>query len=192
MKNKIIIILASLFIIASLLAYLQNNARRLSVAENKRLTNNVNILNKNYSSYKTAFGHQAAKVEALIYTQEEMRVYEHDMEARIKELKLKPKNVVSVADIGTSSGVTIVTQIQYVDSAKCFAYSDEFNKVNGCFRGDSVGITIESFDSLTTIVSKIPKHRFLWWTWGLKAIELNIMSKNPNTKFTYLKYIEMK
>lgn len=156
------------------------------------LTQNIAVLNKNFFSYKTAFGHATAKVEALTYSKEEMTVYESNLLLEIGELQIKPKNVISAAEIGISSGLTIKTIIQYVDSTKCFNYSDKYNKINGCFRGDSIGINIISFDSLTTVVSKIPKHKFLWWTWGIKAIQLDIMSQNPNTTINYLKYIELK
>lgn len=160
--------------------------------DNVRLSSNVSILNKNYSTYKTAYGHEAAKVEALTYTQEEMKVYESNLLHEIGELQIKPKNVISTAQVGTQTTTTIQTEIVYVDSVKCMEYEDEFTTLSGCFKGDSINLLVENRDSLSTVVSKVPKHYFLWWSWGVKAINLNILSKNPNTEFTYVKYIELK
>jgi hypothetical protein len=190
--TQIIIFLSLLIIALSTAGYYLIKDYQFQKSEVERQKTNVEVLNKNFKSYKTALGNSAAKVEALNYKISEMQEYEAALTQTIKELKLKPKNVVSVAEIGTQTTATIKTVIQYVDSAKCLNYEDRFNTISGCFKGDSIDLKIETRDSLTTIVSKIPKHRFLWWSWGVKAIQLDIKAQNPDTKFTYLKYIELK
>jgi hypothetical protein len=191
MKTKLIIILSVLVLAMSIVGYFVIKDYQYQKSEVKRQKANVEVLNKNFKSYKTAFGNSAAKVEALNYKISEMKEYESELIQTIKELKLKPKNVISVAEIGTQTTATIKTVIQYVDSTECLNYEDRFNTISGCFKGDSIDLKIETRDSLTTIVSKIPKHKFLWWTWGVKAIQLDIKAQNPDTKFTYLKYIEL-
>lgn len=46
-------------------------------------------------------------------------------------------------------------------------------------------------DSLTTIVSRIYKHRFLWWRWGTKGYEVRHVSHNPNCSIEYNQYIKV-
>jgi len=192
MKKYIYLLTAVLVTILIISYSIQNAQLHTARAENSRLSSNVSVLNKNYTTYKTAYGHAAAKVEALKYTQEEMKVYEANLLHEIGELQIKPKNVISVAQVGTQTSTIIPTKIIYVDSVKCLAYEDRFTTLSGCFKGDSINLLVENRDSLTTVVSKVPKHYFLWWSWGVKAINLNILSQNPNTKFTYVKYIELK
>ena len=192
MKNRIIAILTGLFIIACTVLYITFQYAQAQKKEVERQSKNVQVLNGNLKSYKTAFGNSAANVQSLNYKLSELQAYEVGLIQTIKELKIKPKNVVSMAQIGTETTATINPVIQYADSTKCIHFEDKWTTLNGCFKGDSLPeLYICSRDSLIPIVSKIPKHNFLWWSWGVKAIQLDIISKNPNTKFTYLKYFEL-
>lgn len=192
MKNKIIIALAALLISFSIAGYFLVKDYRFQKSEVERQRQNVEILNKNFTSYKSAYGQSSAKVEALNYRLDELKINEAKLLLLIKSLKIKPKDVISSTQIGTETKVVIRTVIQYVDSVKCLNFEDKYNKISGCFKGDSIDLSVETFDNLTTIVSKIPKHKFLWWTWGVKAITLDITAENPNTRFNYLKYIEVR
>lgn len=191
MKNRIIIILSVLFVFACTMLYFSNKKIRIQKTEIEKQTQNVEVLNKGFKSYKTELGKSAATVEALNYKLGEFSTYSAALERTIKELKIKPKNVISTAEIGTQTQTIIKTKIVYVDSTQCLNYEDKFNTISGCFKGDSINLKIETRDNLTTVVSKIHKHKFLWWSWGVKAINLDIKAQNPDTKFTYLKYIEI-
>lgn len=192
MKNKIIIVLSLLFVLACIFLYLSNEQTKKHKAEADRQSHNVEVLNSDLKHYKTRSGEDAARIEALTYTVDEFKRNEPRLKQTIADLELKLKNVNSVAEIRTSTGVQIKTVIQYVDSSKCFFYEDKFNTVSGCFDKDSVEMSVETRDSLSVVVSGVPKHKFLWWSWGVKAVELDVKAQNPGTKFTYLKYIELK
>jgi len=195
-------LLILLFIIISALV----DSNKKQKAEIDRKTKNIEVLNSNYVSYKSAYNTglktihgkdsiiklNAAKVQALSYSVDEFKQFRASDNQTINELNLKLKNVQSVTNIGTSTTSTISTKIQYVDSTKCLQFQDKFTTVSGCFKGDSINLLVENRDSLTTVVSRIPKCHFLWWSWGIKAIQLDIRAQNPNTKFSYLKYIELK
>ena len=191
--NRILSWIGLILIVAGIVAgYVQSRELKNARAENDRLTKNVNVLNKNFVSYKTAYGHSAAKVEALTYTVKELKAYEPKVITVIKEANIRPKDVLSVAQIGTETTIHAVVPVIYKDSNKCFIYADKFFTVAGCFtRKDSTQIDACYRDSLTPIVSRIP-YKFLFFRWGCKAVNLNIISQNENTKFTYLKYIELK
>lgn len=47
-------------------------------------------------------------------------------------------------------------------------------------------------DSLTTIISREYKHKFLWWRWGTKGYSLYIVNHNPHSSVEYNKYISIK
>jgi len=188
-----------------IISFLTDSNKKLQF-ENSRKTNNVEVLNSNFKSYKSAYNTglktihgkdsiiqlNAAKVQALTYTVDEFKQFRASDIQTIRELNLKLKNVQSVTNIGTQTNSNIPIKIQYVDSTKCLYFNDKFTTVSGCFKGDSIDLLVENRDSLTTAVSRVPKYKFLWWSWGVKAIQLDIRAQNPKTKFTYLKYIELK
>ena len=164
--------------------------------DNTRLTSNQTTLNTEVKKWKTKDSLNVALAPALTYTQSEVAKYDPALVQTVKKLGVQLKNVQSILDTRTITQIKIKTtvrdSISLVDTLKCFNYSDQFTKLTGCFNLDTVNIDLKTFDSLTTVVSRVPAHRFLWWTWGVKGINLSILSKNPNTTFDYLKYIELK
>ncbi|HEY6915156.1 MAG TPA: DUF6549 family protein [Paludibacter sp.] len=179
-----------LLVMASVALFVTKAKNERLTADNARFTKNIEVLNKNFVSYKTAYGHSAAKVEALTYTKKEASTYAKRPIEQAKELNIKPKDIVSTTEIGMQTDTHVTATIQPVDS--CFTYKDSFNTVYGCIHPKFVTLDIHTRDSLTTFVNRIPKHHFLWWSWGTKAIELNIIAQNPKTTFNYLRYIELK
>lgn len=47
-------------------------------------------------------------------------------------------------------------------------------------------------DSFVTNVSRIYKHRFLWWHWGTKGYQVKHINFNPNVAIKYNQYIILK
>jgi len=194
MKNYIII--AGIILISIITIVLMWSKISSLKMDNTRLTTNQTTLNTEVKKWKTKDSLSVVQAPALTYTQSEVIKYDPALVRTVKELGVQLKNVQSILDTRTITQIKIKTtvrdSISLVDTLKCFNYSDEFTKLTGCFNLDTVNIDLKTFDSLTTVVSRIPAHRFLWWTWGVKGINLNIISKNPNTTFDYLKYIELK
>ena len=194
MKNYIII--AGIILISIITIVLMWSKISSLKMDNTRLTTNQTTLNTEVKKWKTKDSLSVVQAPALTYTQSEVIKYDPALVRTVKELGVQLKNVQSILDTRTITQIKIKTtvrdSISLVDTLKCFNYSDEFTKLTGCFNLDTVNIDLKTFDSLTTVVSRIPAHRFLWWTWGVKGINLNIISKNPNTSFDYLKYIELK
>ena len=164
--------------------------------DNTRLTSNQTTLNTEVKKWKTKDSLNVALAPALTYTQSEVAKYDPALVQTVKKLGVQLKNVQSILDTRTITQTkfktTVRDSISLVDTLKCFNYSDQFTKLTGYFNLDTVNIDLKTFDSLTTVVSRVPAHHFLWWTWGVKGINLSILSKNPNTTFDYLKYIELK
>jgi len=194
MKNYIII--AGIILISIITIVLMWSKISSLKMDNTRLTTNQTTLNTEVKKWKTKDSLSVVQAPALTYTQSEVIKYDPALVRTVKELGVQLKNVQSILDTRTITQIKIKTtvrdSISLVDTLKCFNYSDPFTKLTGCFNLDTVNIDLKTFDSLTTVVSRVPAHKFLWWTWGVKGINLNIISKNPNTSFDYLKYIELK
>lgn len=132
----------------------------------------------------------AAKIWSLTYSIEEYRRYRNSDLATIASLNLKLRDIQNITYINTLTNTVIKSAYIYKDSVRFLDYQDKWITIKGKLNSDEV--SIETRDSLIAVVSNVPKHKLLWWSWGTKGVELNITSANPNTKFTYLKYIEIK
>ena len=193
MKTKIIIILAAISLVLASFSFFMFNRNKQLKSDVQQQKQNVEILNKNYKTYKTAFVQSVAEGYALKYTLEEFKNYEERLTKEISDLNLKLKNVKSTITVVTKTELKTRVETVYIDSVKCFNFEDKWNKVSGCFtERDSVDLNLVIRDSLDIIPSIVPKHRFLWWTWGVKAVKINVISQNPYSEFEYLKYIELK
>ena len=189
--------------VASITIYLLSNDIKAKKAEINRKTSNIEVLNNDFTSYAsnvkvvlnkkdTLIKLQAAKVGSLTYTLDEFKHYRAEDAQTIKSMGLKLKNVLSVANVSTNTSQNITTPTIKTDTTVCFNYKDSFVSIFGCVKNDSTALAYSGQDSLTIVPSVIPKHKFLWMTWGVKGVQLDVISKNPNTTFTYAKYVEIK
>ena len=189
--------------LAGITIYLLSNDIKAKKAEINRKTSNIEVLNKDFTSYvasvkvvlnkkDTLIKLQAANVGSLTYTLDEFKRYRAEDVQTIKSMGLKLKNVLSVANVSTQTSQNISTPNIKTDTSTCFSYKDSFIQVAGCAYKDKTILYYSGQDSLTIIPSVIPKHKFLWMTWGVKGVQLDVISKNPNTTFTYAKYVEIK
>lgn len=71
--------------------------------------------------------------------------------------------------------------LRYSDKWADFSYFEDDRRLEYAVR-----------DSITTIVSREYRHRFLWWRWGTKGYNLHIVNHNPRGKVYYNKYIRVK
>ena len=183
--------------------YLLSSDIKAKKAEINRKTSNIEVLNKDFTSYvssvkvvlnnkDTLIKLSAAKVGSLTYTLDEFKHYRAEDAQTIKSMGLKLKNVLSVANVSTNTSQNISTPTIRTDTTVCFNYNDDFVSIFGCVKNDSTALAYSGQDSLTIIPSVVPKHKFLWMTWGVKGVQLDVISKNPNTTFTYAKYVEIK
>ena len=189
--------------LAGITIYLLSNDIKAKKDEINRKTSNIEVLNKDFTSYvasvkvvlnnkDTLIKLQAAKVGSLTYTLDEFKRYRAEDVQTIKSMGLKLKNVLSVANVSTQTSQSITTPTIKTDSTVCFNYKDSFVSIFGCVKNDSTALAYSGQDYLTIIPSVIPKHKFLWMTWGVKGVQLDVISKNQNTTFTYAKYVEIK
>lgn len=69
-------------------------------------------------------------------------------------------------------------------------YSDEW--VRFSYELKSRVLDCEVRDSLSTIVAREYKHRFLWFRWGTKGYNVYIVNFNPHSRVEYNKFIKVK
>lgn len=195
MKKRLLTVIGVLvlFLIASVVAL------RKARAEKERLEANQTALLSQVEYWTTKSGKSAADVRKLTLTANELKQTNAALKKTAEDLGIKLKRVQSASTTGVRTEVKFITQVRdsivYRDSiivpVKAFTWRDPWTDVQGVIERDSVDLSVQSVDTLTTIVHKIP-HKFWFIKWGCKAIKQTVVSSNPHTKITYTEYIEVK
>lgn len=193
-KILILLLIAAFAIIVGLRSSLHKTRE-----ERDRYRVNQTALLSDVEHYKTESGKNAASVQKLTLTYDELKKNYDDVVAAAKELNIKVKRMQSVSTTATETRVNVVTQVRdsiifrdsITQSIKIFRWNDPWVSIFGELNKDSVGIDVQSRDTIVQIVHRIP-HKFWFIKWGTKAIRQEIVSKNPHTNIVYTDYIELK
>lgn len=172
---------------------------KITRQERDRLKANQTTLLSDIKHYKTQSGKDAVSIQQLTLKKNELEEYCDELNKTIKDLKIKLKRVQSISQTATQSDYSIVTTLRdsviYRDSvipvhAKSIRYSDAWIDLDGYV--DSVQFIgdITTRDTLIQVVHRVPK-RFLFIRYGTKAIQQDVVSSNPHTKITYMKFIKL-
>lgn len=169
--------------------------------ESKRLAGNQSALLADVQLYKTQAGENAAKVQRLELTKREFEKQCATLKNEVEALGIKTKRLERVISTSSKTEAQITAPVrdslvyrdreQPPDTLRCFNFADNYLKVDGCIEKDTFNGKIESRDTLIHAAHRVPK-KFLFFRFGCKAIELEVVSKNPHTEITYSRYIELK
>ena len=196
MKN--IYIALGIVVFAALLSitgyFLVESNKRLRI-EVERLNSNQIVLNDKVNLSISKSGKQTASIQELTYTVKEFKKFQSDDVKTIKDLGLKLKQVESLIKVGIVTTIkdTLVLRDTIIlnDTVKCFKKIDEYVKMLGCVRGDSVEIDISHNDTIDNFAHWTYKK---WFIFKFKSdtIRLESINKSPYGKITYNKYVKVK
>lgn len=191
MNRFIISLLLCLIGVIVMLSFLLNNEKK----ERKRIYGNQRALLSDIAYYRTSDSLSASRVERLLFTSREFELYCGDLKQEIEVLRLKVKRLQSVSQTGMRTDIVIDTPVKdsfryEKDTIRCIEFSDTYVNLSGCMANGRFSGFITSYDTLIQVVHRVPKR---WWffKWGTKAIQQEIVSKNPYTHITFSKYIEI-
>jgi hypothetical protein len=194
MKKILLYVNVALILTVSVLSYWLNNVRE----EKKRLADNQEALLSDVDYYKTESGKNAASVLKLELSKSELENHCQDLTKTIDDLNIKIGRIQSVSTTATKTEVEIQTVVRdsivYRDlpvNLKVVKWRDPWVTLNGVLDGETFSAKIESVDTLSQVVHRIPK-KFLFIKWGTKAIRQEVVSSNPHSKIVYTEYIELK
>lgn len=167
--------------------------------ENRTYQANQAALLDKAQYYQTENDKSAAAVQKLTLTVDELKGHYEHIKAAADELSINLKRIQSASTAATHTELRVITDIRdsvvyrdrLLDTIKCFNWEDTWMKVHGEIGKDSVDMTVESTDTIVQIIHRIP-HKWWFFKWGTKAIQQEIISKNPHNKITYTDYIELK
>lgn len=188
-QNTAIQILAAMFIItmaAFIRSAYQNSKLR---SELNRQTENIGSLTYDIQYGKLDDSLSVAKNTALQAKCDELKQL-HLADAKlVKELKVKLKDVKTIHTASSSTANTVRIEPIPNTADSVFSYQDKWLSLHIDIPARLCQYT--SKDSLTTIVSRLYKHKFLWWRWGTKGYQVQIINFNPHSRINYSRYVEV-
>lgn len=195
MKNpKTIISLLATVLIVTMVAFIRSaNENSKLQADLDRQTENVGNLNYSIEYAKLGDSLPVAQTNALQAKYDELQKLHLTDTKLIKDLKVKLKDVQSIHTAAATTTDTVPIKPEPSTTPgipdSIYTYKDKWL---------SLHIDIprrlcqySSHDSLTTIVSRTYKHHFLWWRWGTKGYQVQIVSHNPHSHVDYSRFIEV-
>ena len=162
--------------------------------EVERLRANNEALSESVLLYRTRLGSSAASVGALRLTISELRAQHEDALAKIRELRIRLRNVESYARSVTATTYRDTLILNTIDSQNSalptreFRYADAWLNLSGLIWGDTLKVEMQSRDTLHQVIHRIPR-RFLGIPFGIKSLRQEITSSNPHTELVYSEYL---
>lgn len=188
-QNTAIQILVAMFIVtmaAFIRSAYQNSKLR---SELNRQTENIGSLTYDIQYGKLDDSLSVAKNTALQAKCDELKQL-HLADAKlVKELKVKLKDVKTIHTASSSTADTVRIEPIPNTADSVFSYQDKWLSLHIDIPARLCQYT--SKDSLTTIVSRLYKHKFLWWRWGTKGYQVQIINFNPHSRINYSRYVEV-
>lgn len=113
--------------------------------------------------------------------------------ALLKDISVKASQV-AAADI-TTSVVRDSVRMRTPDSLmlahgarpSSFSYRDKW--VDFSFSLSDSVLRYSVRDSITTVVVREYRHRFLWWRWGTKGYHVKVVNHNPHSTLLYKRFV---
>lgn len=143
---------------------------------------------------------QASQIRTLQLSVDEYEIYRSIDLKTIESLNIKLKNVQAVSKQEMEVEATVSTPIKTdtvvvrdtIRPVRTFELHNDHIRLDGRIENDSLTANINVPITLTQVLHKIPKHKFLWWNWGCKAVKQVIITDNPYINLKYAEYIELK
>lgn len=106
----------------------------------------------------------------------------------IKDLKLKCAQVESEMRVLLANQGQVTLQAS-ADSDSVLRYKDKWCEFE--YQMKPRELTYNVRDSLVTVVSRVYKHKFLWFRWGTKGYQVQHVNFNPHSRFEYGRFIKV-
>lgn len=192
------LLLGVLFIISLGTTAVLINITKNQKEEISRLSSNQSALNDSVIFYKTKSGRDAASVSELIYSVNELKKYERENVALIKDLGLKINQVQNIVNTGIVTVVRDTIPLRdsiFInnDTIKCFNKADDYLKLTGCIpkNSNNVNIDLQMTDTISSVAHYNYKKWFIFKCRDKNSISLETTNKSPYTKITYSKSIKI-
>lgn len=150
----------------------------------ERQTSNVDALTTEPSVVYLHDSSKVIKVPVVSEEVKELRKQKLIDSKIIKELRIRLKDVKTYSN---QEQITTDKVVMARTGDSIFEYSDKWTKIRADMKYKSCEYSVR--DSMITVVSRVYKHHFLWWRWGTKGYQMQIINYNPHTDIIYNRFI---
>lgn len=162
----------------------------------KRIKKSFAVSFQDLQYSKLENGKLVAKIDVLQLKHTELRKIYPEILNEIRNLDIKSKRVEYFSETIIKHEHNIVSKLKdslLLDSnhIQYFDYVDDYYKVKGEIKHDSVKMNIASTDSLIQLVYRGKRIKPWLWIFSPRPLEQVIYSKNPNSKISYQKTIKL-
>ena len=178
--QKIIIGFAVLMVLFGAVTKMVDTIREQG-AEIGRLERNVEAMNDVQIEYKTKLGDAAVKRKALEMSHKELKKTNADLHKEVDALNVRVKDALSATRTVTKTVIKEVVRTDTVAGELIAEYRDAWNTIQARVKRDSTELSYQGRDTITGVIT-VRKKKFLFFRWGVKAIEHDIANKNPKSK----------
>lgn len=198
--NKLTVwLLIALISMGAIILWQQKRIGKITDERNKYQQNTYTLLT-DIEKLRTDSSMQAYQVQTLSLNIDEYKKYRAADAQIIESLKLKLKQVSAVSKQELEVNVPINTIVKdsiifvnnATDTIKTITYKDQYVTFDGNIQNDSLTAHFNVPVTISQVLYKVPKRKFLWWSWGCKAIKQVIITNNPYVQLNYSEYIEIK
>ena len=142
--------------------------------------------------------HNFASVPQLTLRLSEFRRSNDSLLQVVRELKIKSRRLQALTSAAAHTAISVNTPLRdsivtisgQTDTLPCLHHSDPWITLDGCISDSRFLGVIESRDTLIHVLHRIPR-KFLFFRFGTKAVRLEVLSRNPHTKITHARYINL-
>lgn len=106
----------------------------------------------------------------------------------IKELRLRLGQIEAQQLSGTAIHDTVRLSAK---TNSHYEYSDRWARFTLRMKPPDTTLVYTVSDSVTTLVYREYKHKFLWWRWGTKGYRVKVVNFNPHATIRYNQYIKV-
>lgn len=103
----------------------------------------------------------------------------------LKEINVKPAQAEEYETRVTEIHDTVYMTVYPPDSV--LEYKDNWASFRLSLRDSSLVYSVR--DSVTAVVYREYKHRFLWWKWGTKGYKVKLINFNPHSTIQYEQFV---
>ncbi len=204
MKTKIIIVIVGIILFGSTAGSLywafSLRSDRNRLQDNIRYGFDTGFKIEKY--YKSKNGELVAKNAVLQLTNKELvSSISTEVIKQLENMGIKPNRVTFYTENQVTTHKEFITHVNdtLIDTipAETFSYHDKFYDVHGLRIGDNQRISIFSTDSIIQAVywgdryTRTGKKMPGWWIFSKRRLEQSILCKNPSSKVTYSKTIQI-
>lgn len=196
MTKKINRVVAYVLLLVAVLLIIYSNSRIRQ--ENKRLKDNQTALMKRIQEQTLKDGTHKVEIERLTLTKDELEEYNSVLSDELKQLKIKYKRLqqyqqTSIVGEYRIDTVEIIKEVAIAnDTVIHLRYADDYISIYGeTDRERLYNMAITTYDTITTLVSKEYRKRFLFFRWR-PYYKITIHNKNPYSRINNAEYVEVK